>query len=158
MSCGLFPCSPERHPEEHALPQEMLPKYAVEMEGMDVVARRDVSRGWGVMSDSGFFGLLRGDDAFFLGQLDNLSSIVYAFIMKTIAVAELKAHFSALLKEIEEGNEIVVSFGRKKEKLAVIVPYATYMQRQQRRLGSLQGKGPLVMKGFAMDDEELLKS
>lgn len=78
--------------------------------------------------------------------------------MKTIAVAELKANFSTFLKELEEGQEIVVSFGRKKEKLAVLVPYATYMQRQQRTLGSLQGHGPLVMKDFAMDDEELLRS
>lgn len=78
--------------------------------------------------------------------------------MKTIAVAELKANFSTFLKEIEEGNEIVVSFGRKKEKLAVLVPYATYMQRRQRTLGSLKGKGALVMQDFAMDDEELLRS
>ena len=78
--------------------------------------------------------------------------------MKMITVAELKAHFSTFMKDVQKGDEIVIAFGRKKEKIAVIVPYDAYMQRKQRRLGSLQDCGKLVMEDFSMSDEELLQS
>ena len=42
--------------------------------------------------------------------------------MKTLPVAEVRTNFSALLKEVELGNEIGIAFGRRKETIAVIVP------------------------------------
>ncbi|GBR75082.1 antitoxin phd, partial [Candidatus Termititenax aidoneus] len=32
--------------------------------------------------------------------------------MKTFPVAEAKTHFSALLKDVEKGEEIAISYGR----------------------------------------------
>jgi prevent-host-death family protein len=87
-----------------------------------------------------------------------LTYIVYTASMKTITVAELKANFSKFMKDVQKGAEIVIAFGRKKEKIAVIVPYDAYIQRKQRRLGSLQHCGILLMQDFSMSDEELLQS
>mgnify|MGYP001026886351 CR=1 FL=1 len=75
--------------------------------------------------------------------------------MKTISVAELKARFSRVLNAIEAGEEIIVSFGRKKEKVAVIVPYKTYIKRKKRNLGTLKDRGKLEMIDFEISDEEL---
>jgi antitoxin (DNA-binding transcriptional repressor) of toxin-antitoxin stability system len=81
---------------------------------------------------------------------------MYIIIMKTIQVGELKTNFSSLLKEIQLGNEIVISFGRKKEKIAIIVPYEAYMKKNKRKLGSLKEHGKLEMNDFEMTNEELL--
>ena len=61
--------------------------------------------------------------------------------MKTIQASEFKNHFSEILKEIRKGKEIAVSFGKKKEKLAVLVPYEKYMRKTRRQLGRLEKKG-----------------
>jgi antitoxin (DNA-binding transcriptional repressor) of toxin-antitoxin stability system len=78
--------------------------------------------------------------------------------MKTVSVAKLKAQFSLFLHDIEAGEEIIVSFGRKKEKVAVIVPYKTYIKRKKRTLGTLQDRGKLEMVDFEITDEELFRS
>ena len=49
--------------------------------------------------------------------------------MKTMSVGELKPHFSAVLNDIKAGEEIIVSYGRKKEKVAVIIPYEKYKKQ-----------------------------
>ena len=41
--------------------------------------------------------------------------------MKTFSVAHVKTNLSAILKEVDSGEEIVISFGKKKEMIAVIV-------------------------------------
>lgn len=76
--------------------------------------------------------------------------------MKTMSVAELKNRFSSVLETVEAGEEIIIAFGRKKEKIAVIVPYKTYIKRKKRTLGTLKDRGKLVMADFEMTDEELL--
>ena len=79
--------------------------------------------------------------------------------MKTLPVAEVKTHLSSLLKEVETGSEIAISFGRKKETIAVIIPYKAYKRNQKRKLGSLKGKMEVIFKDdFFMSDEELLNS
>jgi prevent-host-death family protein len=45
--------------------------------------------------------------------------------MKALALAEAKTHFSAVMKEVEQGNEVAISYGKKKETIAVIMPYET---------------------------------
>jgi antitoxin (DNA-binding transcriptional repressor) of toxin-antitoxin stability system len=42
---------------------------------------------------------------------------------KIMTVGELKPQFSDVLAEVRAGREIVVSYGRRKEKVAVIAPY-----------------------------------
>jgi len=60
--------------------------------------------------------------------------------MKTLPVAEIRSHLTSLLKEVESGNEIGITFGKKKETIAVIVPIAEYRRIKARRLGTLEGK------------------
>ncbi|MCL2792657.1 MAG: type II toxin-antitoxin system Phd/YefM family antitoxin [Spirochaetaceae bacterium] len=47
--------------------------------------------------------------------------------MKTLQSA--KAHFSSVLKDVEAGNEIAITYGKKKQTIAVIVPYENMNQR-----------------------------
>lgn len=79
--------------------------------------------------------------------------------MKTFPVAEVKTHLSAILKEVESGQEIAICFGKKREKIAVIVPFERYLKSRKRILGALKGKVSVEFKSnFKMTDEELLQS
>lgn len=79
--------------------------------------------------------------------------------MKTMQVAELKARFSEVLEEVKKGEEITVSYGRKKENIAVLVPYQKYRVKTKRKLGLYKGKASVEFKDdFKMTDEEFLAS
>jgi antitoxin (DNA-binding transcriptional repressor) of toxin-antitoxin stability system len=43
--------------------------------------------------------------------------------MKTMTVGEIKAHFSEILKEVENGKQIGILYGKTKKSVAMIVPY-----------------------------------
>ena len=78
--------------------------------------------------------------------------------MKTLPVAEVKTHFSSLLKEVELGNEIAISYGKKKETIAVIIPYELYKKSKKRQLGTLKGKIEVEFSNdFPMTDEEFIR-
>jgi len=77
--------------------------------------------------------------------------------MKTLQSAEAKTHFSSILKEISAGNEVAIVYGRKKETVAVIIPYEKWKKNQKRQLGTLEGKMSVKFaKDFAMTGEELI--
>ncbi len=77
--------------------------------------------------------------------------------METLKVGELKTHFSSVLKKVRAGKEIIISFGKKDEKIAVLVPYAKYKSNTPRPLGILKGKAGCVIKeDFQLTDEEFL--
>ena len=77
--------------------------------------------------------------------------------MKTIQSAKAKTHFSSVLKDVEAGNEIAITYGKKKQTIAVIIPYEKWKKNQKRQLGTLEGKMTVVFKeGFSMTDEELI--
>lgn len=79
--------------------------------------------------------------------------------MKTLQVADLKANFSEVLEDVKKGEEITISFGRKKEKIAVIVPYSKYKKSITRKLGILEGKASYeISEKFKFTDEEFLQS
>ena len=79
--------------------------------------------------------------------------------MKTLSVAEVKTHLSALLKEVESGQEIGITFGRKKETIAVIVPIDEYKKIKVRKLGTLEGKVSIKFSdNWSMTEEEFLNS
>ena len=79
--------------------------------------------------------------------------------MKTLPVAEVRTNFSSLLKEVESGNEIGISFGRKKETIAVIIPIKEYKKIKSRKLGTLEGKVSIEFMGdWKMTEEEFLNS
>jgi prevent-host-death family protein len=78
-------------------------------------------------------------------------------LMKTLQVGELKSRFSSVLEAVRRGEEIAISFGKRKERLAVIVPYSKYKKGVQRKLGILKNKASFELhEGFKISDEELL--
>jgi antitoxin (DNA-binding transcriptional repressor) of toxin-antitoxin stability system len=79
--------------------------------------------------------------------------------MKTLPIAEVKTHLSAILKEVESGSEIAISSGKRKETIAVIIPFDVYQKTKKRALGSLKGKVSVEFKSdFKMTDKELISS
>ncbi len=77
--------------------------------------------------------------------------------MKTLQVGELKSKFSKVLDYIKNGEEVTISFGKKKEKIAVIVPYSKYKKGINRKLGILKNKASYkIHDGFSLSDEEFL--
>lgn len=77
--------------------------------------------------------------------------------MKTLQVAEAKTHFSTVLKDVEAGNEIAISYGKRKETIAVIVPYEAWKKSRKRELGTLKGKGTVKFsKDWYITDDELM--
>jgi antitoxin (DNA-binding transcriptional repressor) of toxin-antitoxin stability system len=78
--------------------------------------------------------------------------------MRTLQVAEAKTHFSAVLRDVEAGNEIAISYGKKKETIAVIVPYGTWKKTKKRELGTLKGRAKISFSAdFSMNDEDLIR-
>ena len=79
--------------------------------------------------------------------------------MKTVSVGELKSRFSEILKSVNEGEEIVISFGKAHRKVAVLLPFERYGSRAKRQLGILEDKGTFSLaEDFALTDEALLSS
>jgi antitoxin (DNA-binding transcriptional repressor) of toxin-antitoxin stability system len=79
--------------------------------------------------------------------------------MKTLTVGHLKSQFSQVLMRLKNGEEYTVAYGKKKEKIAVMIPYKKYISMYKKRIGVLEGKGKIVISGdFKLSDEEFLKS
>ncbi len=77
--------------------------------------------------------------------------------MKTMPVGELKAHFSQVVEEVKNGEEIVVSYGKKHENVAVLIPYSTYRKKNRIRLGLLKDQGSAEFgDDFKMTADELI--
>ncbi len=64
--------------------------------------------------------------------------------MKTMSVGELKTHFSEVLKNVEAGEKIAITFGKKKEIKAYIIPKEQEMK--PRKLGILEGKACFFLR------------
>jgi antitoxin (DNA-binding transcriptional repressor) of toxin-antitoxin stability system len=76
--------------------------------------------------------------------------------MKTMTVANLKADFSSVVNDLRNGNEVVIEYGKRHEKLAVIVPYKNY-KKNIRKVGILKGKASFKIKpDFKISGDELL--
>jgi len=79
--------------------------------------------------------------------------------MKTLPVGEFKSKFSEVLENVKKGDEIAISFGKKKEKIAVIIPYKKYKKSIHRTLGILEHKASYKLSSsFSITDEEFLNS
>ena len=79
--------------------------------------------------------------------------------MKTLPVAEVRKQFSMILREVESGKEIGVSFGKNKKIIAVIISIDEYKKINTRKLGTLRDKGSVEFaKDWELSDEELLRS
>jgi len=74
--------------------------------------------------------------------------------MKTLQVGEFKSHFSEVIENIKKGEEVAISFGKKKEKIAVLVPYSKYMKKVSRKIGLLEKKASFALSSdFKVSDE-----
>jgi len=79
--------------------------------------------------------------------------------MKTIQLAEAKTHFSSVMRDIQDGNEVAISYGKMKRTIAVIIPYEKWKKNKKRELGTLKGKAKIKFsRDFKMSDEELINS
>lgn len=79
--------------------------------------------------------------------------------MKIFQVGEFKSKFSKILEEVKLGQEIAISFGKKKEKIAVIIPFSKYKKKNKRKLGILEKRASFKIIGdFSITDESLLDS
>jgi antitoxin (DNA-binding transcriptional repressor) of toxin-antitoxin stability system len=80
--------------------------------------------------------------------------------MKTMSTAKLKAEFSSVVAELRKGNEVVITYGRKKEPLATIVPQSKLAKPDYSiKLGALKKKGwSYKLHDFEITDEESINS
>jgi len=79
--------------------------------------------------------------------------------MKTLQVGELKTNFSQVIEDIKGGEEITISYGKKHEKIAVIIPYSKYQSKNLRQLDILSKKATFHFSDdFSISDESFLKS
>ena len=76
--------------------------------------------------------------------------------MKTLPVGEFKTHFSDVIDDVRAGEEVVITYGKKKEQVAVLIPYSSYKKRNQIKLGLLKDKGYTIKNNFEMTEEELI--
>ena len=77
--------------------------------------------------------------------------------MQTMTVGHFKSHFSQVLDFVQHGEDVVISYGKKKEKIAVLVPYDRYEGKSQRILGLLADKATFAIAAdFKINDDELL--
>jgi len=73
--------------------------------------------------------------------------------MKEMAVGEVKAHFSAVLEEVQQGQKVGILYGRAKKPVAMIVPYQEE-QKGERKIGILDGKATFKTIGDGKISEE----
>lgn len=72
-----------------------------------------------------------------------------------MTVGELKARFSEVLEDVQNGETIEVVFGRAKKPVAIIIPVPK-TTKKPRKLGALRHRGPVeISPDFRMSDEEL---
>ena len=79
--------------------------------------------------------------------------------MQTLTVGEFKARFSEVLEKVRLGEEIVISYGKKRQRVAVLLPYSHYDRGKPRKIGLLKGRAKCILhKDFKITDEDLLRS
>ena len=77
--------------------------------------------------------------------------------MKTLQITDAKTNFSSILKEVENGNEVAISYAGKNQTIAVIISYEKWKKNQKRQLGTLEGKMSVEFANdFSITDEELI--
>jgi antitoxin (DNA-binding transcriptional repressor) of toxin-antitoxin stability system len=77
--------------------------------------------------------------------------------MQTMTVGHFKSHFSEVLDFVQQGEDIVISYGKKKEKIAVLIPFERYEGKPARVLGLLSDTAAFsVSTDFKISDDELL--
>jgi antitoxin (DNA-binding transcriptional repressor) of toxin-antitoxin stability system len=79
-------------------------------------------------------------------------------MMRELSIGQLKSKFSSVISQIRNNEKIVVTFGKRHEKIAIIIPYRQYVKKN-RKFGLLEGKATFkIQPGFVMTDEDFLQS
>jgi len=80
--------------------------------------------------------------------------------MKTMTTADFKANFSSVVAELKMGNEVVITYGRKKVPLATIVPQSKLKKPDYSvQLNDLKSAGwTYKLDNFEITEEEFLAS
>ncbi len=78
--------------------------------------------------------------------------------MRTLSIGEFKARFSEVLTAVQAGESVIVCYGRNRQKVAALVPYARVAAPGGKRpLGLLKGRAKFSLADdFALDDDEFL--
>ena len=78
-------------------------------------------------------------------------------MMKTLTYSQIKNNLAKIFEMVSNGEEIIVSKNKGKERVAIILPYEKY--KKERPLGILKGKATFEIKeDFKMTEQELLDS
>jgi antitoxin (DNA-binding transcriptional repressor) of toxin-antitoxin stability system len=76
--------------------------------------------------------------------------------MKVMSVGEFKTHFSQVLKKVQAGEEIGISYGKNKEIVAKLVPENS-SKKARRKIGLLKNKAKVKFRSdFKMTEKEFL--
>lgn len=76
--------------------------------------------------------------------------------METMTVGDFKANFSEVLKKVQQGEEIAISFGKKKEIVARLIP-GSGQKKAKRKIGIFEGKAKITFtKNYSITEEEML--
>ena len=76
--------------------------------------------------------------------------------MEIMNVGEFKAHFSEVLKRVLAGEEIGISYGKRKEIVARLVPKSA-VKETKRKIGIFEGKGKVNFGAdFTITEEEFI--
>lgn len=78
--------------------------------------------------------------------------------MKSLPVGELKAHFSEVLEDVQNGETVEILFGKKRKPIAKIVPIEKRKTKKKLRpIGLLDGEMKIVFADdFKMTEEEFI--
>jgi len=75
--------------------------------------------------------------------------------MKTLAVGEFKSRFSEVLKQVQSGEEVIITYGKNKDSVAALIPISAHKPKSAIRLGLLRNKSAIFHDDFEMTEQEL---
>jgi len=77
--------------------------------------------------------------------------------VKAMTVGQIKAEFSDVLTDVRKGHTVAVEFGRKRKRVAMIVPYQE--SAETRKLGVLREAASFSWVGDGkINDDDLLNA
>jgi antitoxin (DNA-binding transcriptional repressor) of toxin-antitoxin stability system len=78
-------------------------------------------------------------------------------VVKAMTVGQIKAEFSDVLADVRKGQTVAVEFGRKRKRVAMIVPYQE--ATEARKLGVLRETASFLWMGDGkISDDDLLNA
>jgi antitoxin (DNA-binding transcriptional repressor) of toxin-antitoxin stability system len=72
--------------------------------------------------------------------------------MKALTVAEVKSHFSDILVQVKNGENVKILYGKAKKPVAMLVPIKGI--NKPRKIGVLDGQAAFKIKGDGKISEE----